>query len=1243
MPRPTLAPTTALAVAALFACLIAAHGGAPARAAEAEARASEPAGPRIDRSAGEQEQIDRRREWFLERRRAGATDAADRAAKRLAAVRATRVAIERQRARRSAGDARGQNQWVAMGPAPSRFGGWTFGNVSGRVTSFAADWAGGTLYVGTASGGLWSSTNDGLSWTQLLDQAGTMTVGTVAVDPADPQTLWVGTGENVVGCESYFGIGLLRSEDGGQTWETRNGAGTTSLDALASFADVVVDPRDSDRLVVGGRVRNCSVTGPQAGGVFVTDDAGLTWDERLVGRQVYEIAQDPTVLDIWWVATDDGIWRSTDNAASFQKVTAPGLPSSNTGRTELAIAPGDGQTVYALFSNPLALYRTTDGGANWEQRAGGSNACDGQCGYNMVLRVSPFDANTVYRGTIRVFRSTNGGQSWTDLSNGWSPSQTVHQDTHALLVHPTIPGTWFVGSDGGVWKTENDGGSFLNRNGNLNVTQFYAIDVKAEDPDTICGGAQDNSSLARTSSEVWDLQAVTGDGFVCAFDASDPDVAYITSYPNVYPQVWRSDSGPFGSFSNVTGSGSGIDPNDRENWVTPYVLDPVTPSTLYLGTHRVYRSDDRGESWGPPSPDLTGGAGSLTALDVNRAYPDVVWSGSQTGRVWRSDDGGGSWADLSAGLPGRSITDVGADPGNAERGFATVGGFGTAHLWEWTPATGWVARGAGLPDVPANTVLVLAPDDVLVGTDVGVFRSFDGGVSFEPFMDGLPQGLVVTDLKYSQLQNRVTAGTYGRGAWQIEIGAVRPILGFHSIELPPVEVDGDGDAMIEPGESWAFRPRLRNAGGQTATAVAARFVGTVPGVAVLQQGPAAWPDVAPGAVAGPVEPFVVTIDPSVACGTVSAFDLLDIVSEAPQIDHGDKTAALTLEVSGGNPPGPVETALADDFDPAPDATWTSEGENPGVAPCAGFPYVDTWTTASRDAEHGLSFHAGNGPGAMYPSRAFSWLLPGGRDSTGGPGLDIPADAVTARLTISHWYDTKPGIDGAQVVIDGVDDGQDVYETLEPAAGFPAGTLAEAVCNGLEGMEAFHGSSGGWRTDTFDLLPYRGQRVHLAFVFSSGRGAPAGEGWYVDDVLVEIQQPGPAACDVSSWPAAVPPTARFELLDGAGTIEASWDAAPVCGAGGAGGGDAAAYAIHAGDLDALVASGGVFAHAPVADACDRTSPSTFAAGAGNEYYLVVPVEGGGLRQGAGGVASDGSPRATADGVCGVTREGTCPAE
>ena len=731
------------------------------------------------RDDGEQDLIERRQQWFYSTRRAGA----DRkmAELRQEGIAFTRRALEFQR---NAGpDPRSGDAWTCRGPASSNFGGWKFGAVSGRIIALAADWTNGILYAGGASGGLWRSFDDGRRWESLFDGVGTTTVGVIAVDPSNPAVIWVGTGENSMWCEEYFGVGLLRSTDGGRTWEPRNGTGIATLENLSAFASVVVDPRDPGHVVVGGRYSDCVNGNYFWGGLFTSADAGLTWTRRLSGVGVTEIVQDPANPDIWWAgAQNGGLYKSIDNGVTWTVQTASGLPSGPVGRVEVALSPANPNIVYALFDEVEGLpefWNSTDGGATWRKMSQDAAACDGQCSYNMVLRGHRTEPNTVYRGTVHIYKSANGGSAWTDLSGQWGPNQKVHQDTHDFLMHPTDPKTFYVGCDGGIWKTSDGGNSFVNLNGNLVMTQFYGIGIHPTDDGVLVGGSQDNSSLARTASDTWDLMEMTGDGFLSLINPANPNVVYTTSYPWDTPAIYRSSVGVRGPFSIISGKRNGFTSGDRINWVTPYTMDPSAPSILYCGTHRMYRSSNGGSSWskvGPQDLTLGGDWDSIAVVEVHPADGRRVWAGTTDAKAWTSGDGGQTWTDLSAGLPNRAVNDIAPDPSDPVKAFTVVGGFGTAHLWEFD-GTGWEARGSGLPNVPANTVLMLSGTEVLVGNDVGVFYSRDRGMNFAPYMRGLPLGVVVTDLKYNASTGTITAGTYGRGVWQAPApsGHQRPV------------------------------------------------------------------------------------------------------------------------------------------------------------------------------------------------------------------------------------------------------------------------------------------------------------------------------------------------------------------------------------------------------------------------------------------------------------------------------------
>lgn len=724
-----------------------------------------PVAPGFDRENGEEEQIRARREWFFGSRMAGADGHPGKL--RAKALEQTRRALDAPDFLQPFG----AGSWEPKGPASSNFGNWTFGKIAGRVIALAWDARISALYAGAASGGLWRTTDGGTTWTSLLDRVGSQSVGAIALDPTDPNVIWAGTGEDSNWCEEYFGIGLLRTTDGGATWETRNGAPGADIGNLSAFASVLVDPRNRNRLVVGGSYADCVNGNYVWGGLYTSTDAGATWTARLPGAGIHDIErsrQNPDVL--WATAENAGLYKSTDGGDHWSLQTASGLLSGNIGRSEVAISPLNDNYVFALFSGGgNQFWRTVDGGASWTKQATGSTACDGQCWYNMTLAASPLSLHTVYRGTVKLYRSFNGGTAWTDMIGGWGSAQKVHQDIQELLIDPSLPNTIWVGSDGGVWRSTDAGATFQSLNANLNLTQFYGIAIHPTSDDILLGGAQDNSSLARPGpSNQWDLQMVTGDGFLCAIHPGDPQKVYISSYPWGTPSIFRSTNGLFGSYQQITGTSNGISGSDRANWVTPYVLDPTQPDTMLLGTQRVYRSTNAGTTWVGVGPaDMTlGSSATLVSLEFNRVDGNAAWAGTTDGRVWRSANRGATWTDVSAGLPARSINDLAGDPSDPAKGFAVVGGFSTPHLWEWNGSGAWVARGADLPNAPCNSVIALSATDLFVGCDTGVFVSFDRGTSFAPFVAGLPLGVPVTDLKFNPVTGTLSAGTYGRGAWQ---------------------------------------------------------------------------------------------------------------------------------------------------------------------------------------------------------------------------------------------------------------------------------------------------------------------------------------------------------------------------------------------------------------------------------------------------------------------------------------------
>jgi len=456
------------------------------------------------------------------------------------------------------------------------------------------------------------------------------------------------------------------------------------------------------------------------------------------------------------------------------------------------------------------VFRSGDAGATWVQTT--TAACDGQCSYNQALAVHPTQPDTLIVGTIRPQRSTNGGVTFTPLTSTWGTSQKVHQDTHVVLYSRVDGNRFWVGSDGGIWRTDNAGTSWSNMNSNLNITQFYDIAVHPVDTNIVFGGAQDNGSSGRRTSLLWGLTVASGDGFMNAFDSINPNIVFQTSYPqSSLPNIYRStEGGSLGSFNSVPRTG--LVASSSFPFLTPMA---AAGDRLFVTSDVLYRINTTGSSWTAISPNL-GSAASVISPEL-RGMMMPTYVGTAGGRIYAAADAAAPapvFTNVTGNYPGGRVSDVAMDPVDSQRVYITRSGFGPAQLYRSTTGgTTWTAVGSGLPNVPANAVAVdpLNANRVFVGTDIGVYESNDGGDSFTAFSTGLPLGLVVSDLEIDQSPHVLTAGTYSRGAWRVALnGPVinqPPTADFtvstngYQATFTDGSIDNDGTVVTR---SWSF-------------------------------------------------------------------------------------------------------------------------------------------------------------------------------------------------------------------------------------------------------------------------------------------------------------------------------------------------------------------------------------------------------------------------------------------------------
>jgi photosystem II stability/assembly factor-like uncharacterized protein len=732
---------------------------------------------------------------------------------------------QRQLAKNSASTLLGQTiAWTSRGP----------GNIGGRTRGLAVDPSNGNvIYAGSVSGGVWKTTNGGASWTPLMDSEINLNVSALVMKPGNPNTLYAGTGEGFLNADALPGRGVFKTTDGGQTWtrlHVANGLNTSFITELA------ISPANPSVVYASGRRtypnNNISAeTTPDAGvnAVFKSTNEGQSWTDITTGKVDHDpsasfdniptdIAVSPlspdTLFGAFGFRRSNGIWRTVNGGQTWTRLTS-GLPSpasSHFNRIELAMSPSNPRVLYASYSDSasnesLGIWKTTNGGNSWTQVAtpqstAQRNINDGrltvlgeQGFYNNALAVHPTDPNTVFVGGIDIYRSTNGGSSWTQVSM-WIPDTPgfsyAHADNHVFAFFAgTNPPTLYAGNDGGVYRSFNNGTNWGELNNSLGVTQFYFMAAHPDDPDVLLGGSQDNGSPMTISSGIDNWSDITtGDGGPAAFDFNNPSTFYASIYDlNVY----RFDGANFatGQIPNPTPIGVNgsniIDQTDVDGaaFFGPLEMSPNSPSVLALGSHRVLKTTNKGNDWTPISGALSSGL-PIISLAIAPGNDNIVWaatrpSGSPSSgsfipsKIFKTENNGGSWEEVTrSNLPVRFISDIEFQPGSSSIVYLTYSGYGTPHVFKSTNAgASWTDITNNLPDAPVNCIEV-HPNNInllIAGTDIGVFLSVDAGATWQPANNGFPITQVVA-LNINVSTGRLVAATHGRGMFDAPLSTV---------------------------------------------------------------------------------------------------------------------------------------------------------------------------------------------------------------------------------------------------------------------------------------------------------------------------------------------------------------------------------------------------------------------------------------------------------------------------------------
>jgi photosystem II stability/assembly factor-like uncharacterized protein len=761
----------------------------------------------------------------------------------LAAV--DRVARDRARLGTSSSGA----VWQAAGPF----------NIGGRVTALAVVAGGSTIYLGSANGGVFRSNDAGVNWTSVFDRQSAFSIGALALDPTDPNTVYCGTGESNSAIDTYDGSGLYRTQDGGLNWQY------LGLQETRRIGRVAVDPSNPNRIFVAGMGTQFSTNADR--GLYRSEDGGLNWSKVLFVNDstgcadvVINPAHPETVYCSTWervrratyrraFGPDCGIWRSIDSGTHWTRLSN-GLPTptDSVGRIGLAIARSRPSVVYAQIIagtiggyNGLGMYRTADGGATWVRRdAGGFTGIFGGFGwYFGDMAVDPTNPDKIYAMGVDLIRSTDGGVSYGSILH------SAHVDQHVLWIDPANPNRMYLGNDGGFWSSTSGGSSWTHAL-TLDISQFYGGAIDPTNPARLLGGTQDNNTVLTTGSPTAWTSILGGDGFQCLVDPTNPAVLI---------GEWQNCCGNQGP-SRSTNSGSswalpfGITTTDRFNWMTPLVMNPKNHNIILTGSQRVYRSTNNGMSYGIISGDLTTNNptalivySTITTLDISAADTSIYYAGTDDGKVWRSTDRGAIWTDITAGLPLRWVTRVTADPVDAQVVYVTLSGFSAdesiARVYRSVDkGSSWVPIAGNLPDIPIND-LVVDPDDtqrLYVATDLGVYWTPDLGVAWAPLGSGLPF-TAVFDLTLHAPSRTLVAATHGRSQWKLDLAqfalAVEPTAAVSRLALSaprPNPSRGETRLTLELGSPGRAEVAVFDASGRRVRELLAGELGPGPHV-----------------------------------------------------------------------------------------------------------------------------------------------------------------------------------------------------------------------------------------------------------------------------------------------------------------------------------------------------------------------------------------------------------------------------
>lgn len=728
-------------------------------------------------------------------------------------------------------------KWQFVGPT----------NISGRSCDVDVVGPKGknyTMYVATASGGLWKTENEGTSWEPIFEQGASTAFGDVTIAPSDPNIIWIGTGEQNIFRSSQAGCGVYKSTDAGKTWQHMGLADTYTIPRI------VIHPRNPDIVYVAASGHEWTFNAER--GVYKTTDGGKSWQKVLfVSEQTgaIDLVMDPRDSEVLYATTwqrirhkwndprnkpdytGSGVHKTTDGGKTWRQINN-GLPEPKyRGRIGIDIARSNPNVLYLLLDNyevaraaeegrldsygrPMAavikgatIYRTDDRGESWRQVSGLTDTTRKymerhSATYGWVfgqIRVDPNDENTIYSMGLGLNQSTDGGKTF-------KPLRGMHVDHHGLWIDPDNSNYLVNVNDGGVYASYDRGKTWRSFTDRLPAVQFFNIAYDMDTPFRVYGSIQDHGSYRavidlsrgrdKVPTQVFE-PAPGGEGSSHAIDPMNPAIVYSAGF---YGTISRSDVVKRSS-KRLLPRTYEDEPRLRGQWVAPFIISPHSPNIIYHGMQYLLRSLDQGNTWEQISTDLTYSTPSemgdisyhtLTTISESPLKYGLIYVGTDDGRVHMTRDGGKRWQEIVEGLPHQKwVSRIVASAFDMNTVYMTQNGKHdddfTPYVWKSTNyGKTWVDISKGIPLGPVNVIREDSKEKktLYVGTDCGVYVTTDGGDTWNVLGGNLPM-TYVHDLVIHPRDNMIAIGTHGRGVWVFDANPV------NTKKSKPAEDDGD--------------------------------------------------------------------------------------------------------------------------------------------------------------------------------------------------------------------------------------------------------------------------------------------------------------------------------------------------------------------------------------------------------------------------------------------------------------------